>query len=862
MRTLQLITLSLGVFAVSMYASTITSTGTGGNWTATGTWVGGVVPGATDDVVIADGATVTINGSFTVASITVGQGTSGILKFDMTGTIRAIVVTGNITVNAGGNFNPGTGGTQTVHTMAIGGDIVNNGTFDMSLASTTRVCRVTFNKAGDQTISGTPTLTRFNGVTLDKGSVSNKVSSSLSHDINTGALFIFTAGTWEQTAGTLTIPGSNMTIAANGALSFTGSGSFSIPASSPTVAGSFSVNTSGTINIGGGNNTLSTSGGTITLTAGTVNIQGKLNLSAGNGTLIVNGATVNINPTGVVTATSHSFQIAGSSSFTFSSGTINILHALPTVGTGADISMSAATAPSVVSITGSAKFVLGSGGSTTGSADGFEITANSANSFQDLEINTNSIPVKTTSGAITVKGTLTLTSGNFGIGAQTVGGVASTNLNGILSLYNPIAGTATNLQNTLHSSAGTPLSSIRIFGTASGIQIPSSITRLSKLTIDNSSGVALSGNLSVDTTLTLTSGLLTLGANHLTLSDVATISGTPSASNMIVATGSGELRKSFSADASFTFPVGDNTGTAEYSPVNVNLTAGGYSSAYVGVKLSNAKESNNASGTDYLNRYWVLSSSGLTSPSYSATFTYVPADVAGTENNLIGGKYDGSWVVLNPVNDVAHTFTGSGLTTFSTFSAGETSSLPVELTSFSVKASQRSAELKWSTATELNNHGFEIERRSNGNWSKAGFVSGSGNSSSAKMYSYVDANLTAGRYEYRLKQIDNDGSFKYVGSVESAEVGAAAKVFGLSDNYPNPFNPATSIEFTVAKDGIAVLKVYNLIGQEVAALFSGAAQAGKINRVEFNAKDLPSGIYFSKLQVGNQQIVKKMMLMK
>jgi len=191
--------------------------------------------------------------------------------------------------------------------------------------------------------------------------------------------------------------------------------------------------------------------------------------------------------------------------------------------------------------------------------------------------------------------------------------------------------------------------------------------------------------------------------------------------------------------------------------------------------------------------------------------------------------------------------------------------LPVELTSLTASASRLNAQISWTTATETNNYGFEVERRSietsGAAWAKVGFVQGVGTSSSPKDYSYVDASASAGRYAYRLKQIDNDGAFKYSQSTE-LEVGYAAKELALCDNYPNPFNPTTNVEFTVANNGRAVLKVYNAIGQEVAELFNGEAQAGKIIQARFDASRLASGIYYSRLQADGKSLVKRMMFIK
>jgi hypothetical protein len=193
--------------------------------------------------------------------------------------------------------------------------------------------------------------------------------------------------------------------------------------------------------------------------------------------------------------------------------------------------------------------------------------------------------------------------------------------------------------------------------------------------------------------------------------------------------------------------------------------------------------------------------------------------------------------------------------------------LPVELASFTSSVNNLNADLKWSTATEVNNYGFDVERRTVSSqpsavstWQKVGFVNGNGTSNVQHSYSFSDNITVSGTYAYRLKQIDNGGAFKY--SQETEVTIEVPKVFTLSQNYPNPFNPTTNIDFTVAADGKASLKVYNTLGQEVAELFSGEAQAGRIIQTHFNASGLASGIYFSRLEADGKSLVKRMMFVK
>ncbi len=199
------------------------------------------------------------------------------------------------------------------------------------------------------------------------------------------------------------------------------------------------------------------------------------------------------------------------------------------------------------------------------------------------------------------------------------------------------------------------------------------------------------------------------------------------------------------------------------------------------------------------------------------------------------------------------------------YAYGTDCALPVELTSFSVTADRLNAHLVWSTATERNNYGFEVKRRSSGDaparWTNVGFVPGSGTKATPTEYCYTENGLAPGRYAYRIKQIDNDGAYTYSMSSE-VEIGAAEKALSLSDNYPNPFNPSTLIEFSLPSNGFATLKVFNALGQEVASLFDGEALAGRIIQSRFDAQGLATGLYFARLQFDGKTLLKKMTLVK
>ena len=188
--------------------------------------------------------------------------------------------------------------------------------------------------------------------------------------------------------------------------------------------------------------------------------------------------------------------------------------------------------------------------------------------------------------------------------------------------------------------------------------------------------------------------------------------------------------------------------------------------------------------------------------------------------------------------------------------------VPVELTSFTATSVLNNVQINWSTASELNNSGFDIERsQSDLNiWQKIGFVPGTGTSSNSNNYIFVDENLISGKYFYRIKQIDFDGSFKYYGSIEVDHM--TVNKFYLSDAYPNPFNPSTKISFSVVENSNTTLKIYNSLGQIVSTIFNGMAESGKYYSIDFRAENLSSGIYFAVLESSNNSITKKLLLLK
>jgi hypothetical protein len=189
--------------------------------------------------------------------------------------------------------------------------------------------------------------------------------------------------------------------------------------------------------------------------------------------------------------------------------------------------------------------------------------------------------------------------------------------------------------------------------------------------------------------------------------------------------------------------------------------------------------------------------------------------------------------------------------------------VPVELTSFTAEASSNLVNLNWSTATETNNHGFEIQRKSADDetgWVTIAFKEGAGTTTEVQNYSYTDnvSNLGFSKVNYRLKQVDYNGKFSYSDVIEVAIV---PEDLSLEQNYPNPFNPSTKISFSLPFKDNVTLKVFNSLGQEVSSLINSEIEAG-YHEVNFNAANLPSGIYVYSLNTSKGFVSKKMMLIK
>lgn len=240
----------------------------------------------------------------------------------------------------------------------------------------------------------------------------------------------------------------------------------------------------------------------------------------------------------------------------------------------------------------------------------------------------------------------------------------------------------------------------------------------------------------------------------------------------------------------------------------------------------------------------------------------------------IDGDFKGIILALTAItqNTGTSSIDGRLLARNSFVTVGGTSVLPVELTSFTAVLNNSAVELNWSTATEVNNYGFDIERSQmteissqHFDWKKIGFVAGAGNSNRPKNYSFTDNNPVGGTsFSYRLKQIDINGNFKYYDAI-TVSLSSSTKA-ELMQNSPNPFNPSTAIKFYIPNNSDVTIKIYNILGREVTTLINNQTEAG-YHIVYWNGRDrygseTSSGVYFYRLTAGNFSETRKMLMMK
>lgn len=620
-----------------------------GNWNQTTTWNCGCIPSSADNVTIANTHTVSINVNANANNLTVGQGTSGILRF--TGaTNLTLNVNANLTVNSGATFNINNDAT---HTLNLGGNLTNNGTLDFRF-NANRVCNVNFTKNGNATLSGTGATNQYNLLTLNMGSSINNTLDVTASNLSVPSDFlVLNAGTFKlSTVNALTIT------PYSGIATINNSSGLIINTATATVNFGNTINlygnlivNNGTVNIGNAQNeNVASNGGVFQIYGGTVNIAGQY-YSANINTLAkftISGGTLTLPTSGCTSTTIAPFHIDGAgSTFNMSGGTIVIQRE---GGTGAqDLGYTA------INITNSAVTggTLQIGNATTPAAQIMNI--NTSARVGNLLINSTNATARLNTNPLTVTSNITIAAGTLN----------ANNLNLILG------GTWTN------NATFTPGTGSVVFNGSSAQTITGSVvTTYNNLTIGNTSGsgVTLGLNTNVSGILNFTSGVITTNANRVIINAGGNVTGAGTGKFV-----NGFLQKNIATgtNVSRTFEIG--SGTSDYLPITT-LFASVTTAGNVTAKVFNGDHPNIATSCiddlKSVNRYWQLANTGTVFTTYSATCNFIgvgsDADAGSLTSNYYMALYNGSaWTTLTQGAVSATSNQATGITTVGQLQVGE-----------------------------------------------------------------------------------------------------------------------------------------------------------------------------------------------
>ena len=409
----------------------------------------------------------------------------------------------------------------------------------------------------------------------------------------------------------------------------------------------------------------------------------------------------------------------------------------------------------------------------------------------------------------------------------------------------------------------------------SGVIPPSAVpaAQLGMLTLDNVAGLTLSGDLQISGRLVLATGMITLGSANLTIGPAAVIAGGGS-NAFIVSGGSGELRQagigSGGRSAPVLFPVGAHSGS--YTPVF--LQNGGVADRF-GVRVENGVlDGGNPLTGNAVDRTWHVTEETAGGSNANLTFTWSAADElpAFDRGLCYVAHHDGNdWQQLQTPGAATGggpwQRTVSGVSSFSPFAVGDGSSpLPVEYRSLSTEVHDGSVAIRWETESELNSRGFTVERgrTQEGPWSALTFVESRGTAGRPAAYEHSDTPPAAGSWWYRLRQQDMDGS-ETLSPALRAEIGEpvffspASPVIEAA--WPNPLRASAgeiAVRIRVPEGGAIRLTLRNVLGQQVADLYHGAAAGQGSLTVRAGIEGLPAGLYFLRLDAGGTAAVHRL----
>lgn len=840
----------------------------------------------------------TVKGGVTYTTLVLSG--SGSIK-----TANGIITTTNITLN-GVTFNDGG------FTHLVSGQWLNIGT-------------VTYAGLGTISFSGSAAISSlstayFNNLTITGGTrttntnlnIAGNFDASAGGQLSVGALAVTVGGYWN--AGSAGYTGSNsalVTLTGTGARTVTGTANFDNLTVSGSVIAATTLNIIyGFTNNGGfadGNNIINYSGGTFTSTAamtltGTLNFVGStaqtltvtasqlfnnINLTSGGAhSLFVSSPGISVGGTLTVGDGTNAYTLVLSGASITGSGTFALTNAA-TLDFMSTAGITSVIIGPTLSLNGGANYILrGTATPTQGlpaTVNNLTFAGTASSTLSGVTVN----GVLTFSGSGSTTVTNTLANGNLYLTSGVVKLAASSGLTiaagktiyvtaGSITLAPALAGTINLIyQNTAGNNINT------------GKEVPANSTLLTNLTTGAGS-LTLMSNVWVNGTLTL-GGIVFSGTSsgtNLIMISGATISGSSSSTKFVDGTMGWQFPNA--SPQTSTYPIGVQSASINRD-VTLTLTATPLTTVFVKMVNSSAAALSKSLGAGLQAvsnvRYYTLTSSPattLTATTSTITLNYL-ADEGVTDRASLDIATDNGGTIWNGTssttggsgNGSGHIVSGYLSSTPGTLAGNYTlankdygnNPLPVELTSFTGVSNENNITLNWKTATEVNSFKFAVERSLDKvTWVSVGTVKAAGNSNAPKNYTLTDKNVTGGTsFNYRLMMVNPSGVTEDFGKVITVAVGVPTK-FDLSQNYPNPFNPSTTIKFSVPKATVVTLKVYNMIGQEVATLVNEQKEIGFYSltwngKNNFNAQ-VASGVYIYRIVAGDFVSVKKMNLLK
>lgn len=753
-----------------------------------------------------------------------------------------VAVCTNLSIASGSTLNRDNGN----GTLTIYGNVVNNG----SCLGGNNQAALTFASGGTQTITGSGSFSgKWNyvvpsGTTLDLGtSVFSGTTAKFTVASGGGLICSNVNGL----NGNITC--SNTSLSPAGNYTFNGTEAQVTGTFLPVTVNNLTINNSAGVTFSGTAGT-QTVNGTLTMTAGSLSL-GSKTLAYGTGaSLVYNGTAAqttgsewlasmtrpvtisNTSTTGVTLAANKSTT----STVTVTSGATLTMGTNVISGTGGSVTVNSggtlATA-NTAGINGSIT-TTGSNSLSTGANYVFNGTANQVTGT-NLPATVNNLTFSnstqvTLSQNVAVTGAATVTSGSLVVGTNVISGSGSFTLNSGTTLATAntagVNGSITTSTYSFSTSANYTFNGTS--AQVTGSNFPSTVNNM---TINNSAGVTWSGPVTVNGSLTVSSGSITLDDQY--------------------------------------FNIPNNTTPIAGFTVATSLPGGNWPLRIDRQWAISGTWDTNALVCRY---YWT----NTDDHGYDwSTSPYLPSVYKGTTEYTTTGNYSLSgslrWVEVS-IPATADFTKG----TFTVGPAGD-HTLPVELSSFTIALSAYNmVTLMWVTQSETNVSGYRIYRNSEENLETAELLNifvPATNTSQMQVYVYTDEEIQQdGTYYYWLQNLDMDGSYAFHGpttiTITGHEQGIppVPVVLGINNAYPNPFNPSLTINYGITRRGSAVLDIYNQRGQLVRNLYNGTREIGAYsivwNGTDNNGRELPSGVYFIRMQTDAKSFGRKVILLK